>query len=385
MTFALPDIQFLYVPRPGRLSAFFRSRMRSLDIQLDTVTTILASYGLELTATPRNLPNARRNRNLIVQTNQGKKILKLYRSDWLSDTIIFEHSILHQLGHLNASAPRLLRTRNGQSYITFENDNYALFDFIEGKTYTSSFLLRAHRLKLMALSGQTLARLHQQLQGFQPQQQHHLGFGDYHGRRHRDLTWHINKVDELIAASRHLADEAEEATLADRLMRQSDIVLSQLSQLDEQLNLLNLPRLVIHGDYGLHNLLFQSKTEATPIDFELARLEWRLCDLVSCLSKLRYGQGNYDFESITAFMNGYQREFPIDDEEWQYFPQVWQFYRLMGAVQYWKSYFDTNGPIRKLHSALDSIEQANWAVNNSEKILAINPNWRGLQNAKVVV
>ena len=32
--------------------------------------------------------------------------------------------------------------------------------------------------------------------------------------------------------------------------------------------------------------------------------------------------------------------------------------RTIIAVQYWRSYFDTDGPVRKLESALDSIAQA---------------------------
>jgi Ser/Thr protein kinase RdoA (MazF antagonist) len=165
------------------------------------------------------------------------------------------------------------------------------------------------------------------------------------------------------------------------MIQQSGAVLAAMNRLDEQLNQAPLPRLIIHGDYGLHNLLFQSTTQATPVDFELARLEWRLSDLVSCLSKLRYASGEYDFDSMTHFMDGYRREYPISDEEWMFFPQVWQFYRLMGAVQYWKSYFETSGPIRKLHSALDSIAQSKWALDNPEKILAINTDWRGVGHA----
>lgn len=376
MIFALPETHILYLPRPGRLSAYIRSRLRPLDIEPDTVDEILARYGLTATAPGRNLPNARRNRNLIVNTALGKKILKLYRDDWQPATILFEHSILNELARLDAPAPRPRRTENGRTFVHYHNHHYALFDFIPGKTYTSSFLLRSHRLRLMELSGCTLARLHRQLRGFRPEQQHHLGFGDYNGRRHRDMAWHETKVDALTAASRRLTDP-EAAALADRLIRQSSVILDDLRRLDALLNQASLPRLIIHGDYGLHNLLFQSTSHATPVDFELSRLEWRLVDLVSCLSKLRYAGGDYDFESITHFMNGYRREFPIDDEEWQLFPHVWRFYRLMGAVQYWKSYFETDGPVRKLHSALDSIAQANWALANPDKILAINADWQG--------
>lgn len=379
MVSVIPDSRIVYVPRPGRLSAFVQSRIRPLDINLATVTTVLDCCDLTLTAAPRNLPNARRNRNLIVQTTHGRQILKLYRPDWQPSTIQFEHSILAELARIDSPAPRLRTAVDGSTFVALDGRYYAVFDFIPGKTYTSSFLLRPHRLKLMALAGHTLARLHKDLRGFQPAAHHHLGFGDYHGRRHRDMAWHVNMVAELKTASGQLLDP-DALPLADKLVWQADHILAELDRLDTELGSAPLPRLVIHGDYGLHNLLFQSTRHATPVDFELARLEWRLCDLVSCLSKLQYATGELDFESMRAFMQGYHRTYPIDAEEWAFFPQVWRFYRLMGAIQYWKSYFETSGPIRKLHSAHHSIHQADWALANPANILAIHPTAGGVSH-----
>jgi Ser/Thr protein kinase RdoA (MazF antagonist) len=82
------------------------------------------------------------------------------------------------------------------------------------------------------------------------------------------------------------------------------------------------------------------------------------------ISKFRYKDGSYDFESITHFLHAYQRENPIDREEWALFPLVWKYYKLRKAVQYWISYFETNGPIRKLRSSRDEVEHSNWALRN---------------------
>jgi Ser/Thr protein kinase RdoA (MazF antagonist) len=106
-----------------------------------------------------------------------------------------------------------------------------------------------------------------------------------------------------------------------------------------------------------------------PVDFELARIEWRLSDLVSCLSRFRYGRGSklaYDFESIGWFIGAYQEEFPLTKDEWHFFPHVWAFYRLQSAVQYWNSYFETGGPARKLFSARDAIDQVVLALSQPD-------------------
>jgi Ser/Thr protein kinase RdoA (MazF antagonist) len=63
---------------------------------------------------------------------------------------------------------------------------------------------------------------------------------------------------------------------------------------------------------------------------------------------------------METLVRAYARTFPLNDEERAALPGAWRLYKLQAAVQYWKSYFDTSGPVRKLASALDSIEQARW-------------------------
>ncbi len=357
----------LRLPRPGRISAHLHSRLRPPDIDLETVGEILARYGLEMAGSPRNLPNARRNWNLIVHTSAGKRILKLYRHDWRASTIVYEHSILNRLAELDSPAPRLAVALDGSTFLNLEGHNYCLFDFLDGINCSSSFLLRSHRLRLMATAGRTLARLHQQLEGFLPDGRHHLGFKSHVDGRHRDMAWHVERVGELKARS-HRLPEPRDRTHADWLIDHGDEILDELCRLDESLAGAPLPRVIIHGDYGLHNLIFQGPDRATPVDFELARLEWRLSDLVSVVSKFRYGGGSYDFESIRHFMDAYQREYPIGNDEWQLLPLVWKQYKLMKAVQYWSSYFETGGPTRKLVSARDEVDQACWAINNPRRL-----------------
>jgi len=363
--FPYPNV--IALPRPGWISDFLNSRFRSLDIQLATVKEVLSHYGLEMVASPSNLPNTRRNRNLIVNTSRGKKILKLYRADWRTSTITFEHSVLGRLAELKFPAPRLLSMRDGRTWLKLDSQNYCMFEFIPGRNYSSSFLMRSHRVRMMATSGRTLARLHKQLAGFLPEGQHHLGYENYSDDRHRDMHWHIQKIQELTSKSREL-NQPEDREQAVWLIDNSNHILDEMNRLDEMLRKAELPRLIIHGDYGLHNLIYQSLDTAVPVDYELSRLEWRMSDLVSVVSKFRYKDGSYDFESITRFMHAYQTEYPIATDEWQHFPQVWKFYKLMKAVQYWSSYFETNGPVRKLLSSRDEVGQASWASNHPEQL-----------------
>lgn len=359
------------VPRPARLAALLRSRLRPPDIEPEIVEAVLDDYHLTLEGKPRNLPLSRRTRNVIVNTPLGRKVLKRYRSMLPISTILYSHSILKRLAELNFPAPRLVSTPGGADFITYANNNYALFDFVEGKSYSLSFLLPAHRQQLMWLAGQTLARFHGVLAGFIPEGHHHLGFTSYSGNWQRDMVWYAGKVEELKEKSQTLEKEADRAA-AGWLIESSDYILDEMIELDELLRNTSLLRLIIHGDFGLHNLIFPPNGAVTIMDFETARLEWRLSDLVSALSRLRYGDGRYNFESIQSFIAGYQAIFPLQAEEWELLPSVWRFHKLRSALIYWNSYFETGGPIDKLLNARDAVVQADWALRHPEQLSQLN-------------
>ena len=186
------------------------------------------------------------------------------------------------------------------------------------------------------------------------------------------MTWHAARVMDMKVMSRDI--ESGDSVYADWLVQNCQRILDELGQLDETLSKSGLPRLIIHGDYGYHNIVFDRHREmVTPIDFESSRLEWRLSDLVSALSRLRYRSGEYNIPSIRKFLEGYQREYPIGQDEWQYLPLVWRFHKLRASLIYWNSYFETGGPARKLVSARDAVHQAEWVVKNPELLLKIDP------------
>jgi len=363
--------RFPYMPRPSRLSAYFNSRSRPLDIELDTVEAVLTHYELRLVEPPSNLPLSRRTRNIIVNTHVGKKVLKCYRSMLPTSSIIYGHSILNRLAELKFPASWLVKTPSDAHMVSHDGWNYAVLDFIEGTNYSLNFLLPAHRLKLMVIAGQTLARFHMALDGFIPEGVHHLGFSSQTGNWNRDMIWHICKVDELKEQSCIMRNE-NDIGHANWLVQNCNYILDELEKLDESLRAVPLPRLVIHGDYGLHNLVFPKDAPVAMLDFETARLEWRLSDLVSALSRLRFANGTYNFESIKSFLTGYQSVFPISKKEWYFLPLVWRFYKLRSALIYWNSYFETGGPVRKLISARDAVGQADWVLQHPGRLLNLN-------------
>ena len=51
-------------------------------------------------------------------------------------------------------------------------------------------------------------------------------------------------------------------------------------------------------------------------------------------------------------MDAYSAAFPSTGTSGRLLPDTWRLYKLPAAVQYWNSYFETDGPIRKLESAV---------------------------------
>lgn len=362
-------VSIFSVPRPARLRESVRARLRAPDIATDEVRAVLGQYGLAPLGRPGNLSASRRNHNVVVATQAGRKLLKRYRPQWQAETVRYGHAILDRLAELGFPVPRLATALDGESFVSRGGHHYALLEFVAGVSYSARFLLRADRRRLMALAGATMGRLHRALEGFTPVGRHHLGFAGYSGGRGRDAVWHLARLDELCGRSLELARPAEQP-LANWLVLNAGAVAERLGPLDRLLAAAPLTRTVIHGDYGLHNLLFRGDGAVIPLDFELARIEWRLSDLVSCLSRLRFGAGAYDFASSAWFMAAYELECPLSADEWRLLPLVWQHYKLQGAVQYWSSYFESGGPARKLASARDAIEQALWAARNGEALRA---------------
>lgn len=360
----------LRFPRPSRVEGYLSARLGPPVIEPTVVRDILAEYGLQPDGGARNLRLGRRSRNVALATTDGPKVIKLYRPQWRPATVDYCHSILLRLEESSFPAPRLARTQTGKTWTSGDDGIFGVFDFVAGKNYSLNFLRRGDRLWLTVAAGETLARLHRKLEGFVPAGWHHLGFAAT-GARRRDVAWHAAKLEELETRSARLTDP-DAKTQASALIARAPHLLDEIRSLDASLTGASFPKFVIHGDYGLHNLLFQADGLAVPVDFELSRLDWRVNDLISALVKYRYKGGNYDLESMDTFVRAYASVFPLTADERELLPEAWRLYKLHAAAQYWNSYFETDGPVRKLHSAVDSIGQAEWVLQNPEVIARLS-------------
>lgn len=351
--------RILHVPRPGRIVQYVQSRLDKPQFDSDFVSQVLADYQLDLRQAPENLPLGRRSSNVLIHTSGGKKVLKRYREKWQLERIIYEHSILRQLQAIDFPAIRVFLTPQGDSVVQQDGRNYALFDYIEGTSYLANYIPRSHLRHLYHLLGRVLAQFHRDMADFIPAGEFHLGYTAYDSERQRDLGWHLAVLDSLGEKAKDVKD-AEAQKLIRQIEAKSEMIRGNLGQLEETLQEAQLPRLLIHGDYGQHNVLVQANGTVSLLDFELSRLEWRLIDLIIVMSRTTVEKGR-------AFMAGYQSEYALTDKEWQLLPQVWQHYMLRGVVQYCHNYFEL-GDAKRLQSAHKRLQQADWALEHKSNL-----------------
>ena len=354
-----------HIPRPSRVSAALAARLGPKALDPSTTRTVLGRYGLDPGVRHRNLRLARRSLNVVVETDRGTKVVKAYRPHWPAASMQCGHSILVRLEELGFPAVRLVRSADGRTWTGVGEQLFAVFEFVPGTNYSITFLRRADRLRLTEVAARTLAGIHRDLGGFLPDGAHHLGFTTPTGPRRRDVAWHAARLDDLVRRSAELTSNGLGPHVGPLIMRASSM-LDEIGRLEPLLAGAAFPRLVVHGDYGLHNLVFPRPDLAVPVDFELARLDWRLFDLISVLGKHRFRGGHYDLESMDTFLAAYSEEFALTHDERALLPEAWQLYKLQAAVQYWSSYFETNGPVRKLVSSLDAVAQADLVAAHPE-------------------
>lgn len=329
----------------------------------------MAAYDLEIIAAPKSLSGGNRSSSLLLPTSQGKKVLKRYKDSLTESSIVYEHSILTYLGQIDFPAPRLVATGAGEVLVCHCQHRYALFDFIEGGfQYFDYVLLPGQARQFITLAGEMLASLHDKLkklvlQGYNPD-----GFKSQFEDRWRNLDWVINKLTFCVAETPRLNQNRNNGQ-ATFLLQQASHLEQSLRQFDEVLKGAALPRLIIHADYGPYNLLFRQNAPAIILDFEMARLDWRVTELIDAWYRFGYDKLGFRLNKMKWLLDAYESRSPLTEQEWHYIPTVWKYLNIWRAVVYWHLYCET-GAESYLPKACWNLKLADWMVANEADFAA---------------
>ncbi|MBV9789085.1 MAG: phosphotransferase, partial [Chloroflexi bacterium] len=340
-------------------------RRTSTTLGAELVASSLAEYGWQPQGAPEAPAGAGRGKCVIVPTTAGKKLVKRYKATVDPAAILHEHSILRHLAQIELPAPRVNITSDGETLIQRDTAMYAVFDVLEGYfQYHQYWLTPAQKRRCIAASGMALGTLHATLKDFTPAGQHPHGFISRSGERVRELWWFVDVINWIRQALPELA--AQRDPLARQVFESHASWIEQrLWQLNQSLRQAELPRLIIHGDYGPYNLFFKPNAPIVILDFELARLDWRLTDLATALPSFARNRLGFRRRQIRAFLDGYRTRCPIDADELALLPVVWQFLTLRRVVVLWQRYWKT-GARSWLDEAQRKLDLARWIIEHQQ-------------------
>lgn len=354
-----PSNQAYYLPRPDRLYQQIAFRRSSARMDRELTRSILADFGLEPRGPFTRPGGPGRSDSVICGTNAGRKLVKRYKETVEPAAVIHEHSLLRYLAEVGFPAPRLISTPRGDTLIQRAGQCYAVFDYLEGYfQYHNYVLLPAQARRFVAISGRALGALHMVLEHIVPAGRHLNGFVSHEGPRWRELDWFTDKLAQCRRDAPGLRGPAADA-LRRALAADASWVEERLCMLDEQLKAAAPPRLIIHGDYGPYNLLFRRAAPVVIVDFELARLDWRLTDLATALPSFARNRFGFRFATMRCFLAAYRSSCPIDPAELALLPEVWQFLSLRRVIVGWQRCCET-GAARWLDEARQKLELARW-------------------------
>lgn len=329
----------LRLPRhPTRLLPQRRASPRLPGVVVDQV---LAAFGLTPTAEDRPVPGASRGDSVVVRTLAGDKLVKRYKATVPAAAVTHEHSILSHLARIDFPAPRLFAAPDGTTGREIDGRWFAVFDYQPGFIHYHEWLWPpgVHG-RLTALSAEALAGLHRALGGITPKGANPSGFTSLDGKRWRELDWYLGALDRTRLLAPGLGGDGAHA-LRRMLDERAGAVEKELQALDAELASADLPRQVIHGDYGPYNLLFRRGQRVLILDFELARIDWRVADVAKALQQFGVNRYGVSSRRTDRFLGAYDRAYPLRPDEWRLLPSVWSFLTLRRVAVCWDRFCES--------------------------------------------
>ena len=368
MFWVKPGLQF---PRPDRLnlkSLLTSPKLSGEDEQL--VSTLISAYGLSLLKPAKKVETDGRSNNWVLITNEGKKILKKYKPSVEAEQILQEHDILSQLAVFQFPVPRLNKNLHGKTLTDIENSRFALFDYLDGYFhYHEQIYFPSQTNTFLELAAQSLASLHEALRDFTPVGRNPNGFISKEGSRWLDLNWYL----EQLAANKQQTQErlkGEPGSEFSVILSRGTWIEDRLIVLDEILETAPLDRVIIHGDYGPYNLLFKHGKPVVMIDFELARLDWRLTDLATSMNMFTRNRLGFQQRKMRHFIQAYRSASNVRAEQLDYLPIVWEYLSLRRLIICWSRALET-GQKKWLMEALDRMQIIDWITKHKSDMLKL--------------
>jgi Ser/Thr protein kinase RdoA (MazF antagonist) len=358
----------MLLPRPRKLLNIVKARSRPSRTDEAEIKNVLAVYDLGSLRAYRHPPiGPSRSRNLIMDTSDGRYVLKRYKSSMSLEGITYEHSVLSHLAADDFPSPHLIPDREGNTCVEMHGAHYALFDFVPGFCYADYFIPAGKKRAFIAEAGRTLCRYHQIMDGFAPAGRKLDGFMPGGKGRWRDTRWYLDQFERYKTLFQAKGEKSSQekffADNLDRLGRCYDDLNQRIGEHADRLR-----KVVNHGDYGPHNLLFDERGVAAVLDFECVHLNLRAIDVITALKFFAGRDVGLDYDRASVFLGAYSLSCPLTTDEVELTPHIFQSYLLERLAYYFRDYFDSTDFLR-LDYARWAVAWADWVEKNGDDLV----------------
>ncbi len=265
----------------------------------EEIEKALASFGYRLVEAARPIAESVLNENYRVETDAGPRFLQVVRRRRTVKHFFLEQRLLQWVAAKGIPVVPAELARDGRPFARPGATLVQLYPWVDGRAGGIS-------ADDAALAGETQARIHLALAGFDDPDLPRAGAGDWWDTEHAIQV--LSRVDDLI---RYYPSPPPESLRAQETLRfQLELLESDVAR--PASDFAKLPVQACHGDYHSRNVLIRPSGElAAVIDWEFASAIPTVYELLRALSF----SGYLDPPLVEAYLRGYGsvRQFSTDE------------------------------------------------------------------------
>jgi homoserine kinase type II len=256
------------------------------DLTDDELHNLLAAYDLGEPLSFKGIAEGVENSNFFLETTAGRYILTIYEKRVARHDLPFFMQVMEQLAQAGVKAPLPITMRSGEVLADVRGKPAAIISFLQGVSprRPSPTQCRA--------AGESLALMHQALQGFRGARENALSLPDWQ------------------ALTQPRLEQAESLRLG-----LADSIITDLAFLSKTWPT-GLPRGVIHADLFPDNVLFIADQVSGLIDFYFACEDALAYDLAICLNAWCFEPDrSFNITKGARLIQGYESVRPLGPQE----------------------------------------------------------------------
>lgn len=352
----------MIIPNPLKLIDRLEKRVNRCLLDPEAIETILVEFGILIVKAVQVSSGdfVHDSTSYLVKAKVDRYILRISDVSCEGGALVYEHSILAYLHTKEMEVPQPIRTRDGKTFIAINGKYYTLFYLIPGYCYRDYVIPLGEKIKYIRQAGEVLGKIHINLRGYSPDRKKRW-------RGCADANRMLRKCYDVLTETGSIGDEDVYFVENYNYLGEMLLVLEK-----KYASFHNLPRCIIHEDFGPHNLLFKNGRLSGILDFMDAHVDWRARDVIYSLSVFACTRiKRYDENLVKIFLDGYQLFSDIYMDELDCMVDMLCLKRLCEIPYYLNAYYIRKGDAKYLRMFSAFVEEIRWHQDNENLLIGM--------------